>query len=174
MMIYDKQFFGADDFDGGAYCDFSASAASALAGKDVLLGVWKADGSAILAVAGQQGLTISRNAETIEVSTKDTSGGWASSIAGLKSWEISLDSLYIKDDTSQNILSTAFENGDLVCIKVYDNKAKKGMFGGIAAITDYSLEFPSDDAATASITFSGVGKLTDLTVEEPNTDIMPM
>ena len=174
MIFYDKQFFGADNFDGGVYCDFNSSAASAIAGKDILLGVWKADGSAILAVAGQQTLTINRSADTIEVSTKDTTSGWKSSIAGMKSWDISIESLYIKDDASQTILSTAFEAGNPVCIKVYDAKAAKGMFGGLAAITTYNLEFPSDDAAKASITFSGIGKLTDLTTEVPATDNVPM
>ena len=174
MKIYDKQHFAGDAFDANAYCDFSASAASAMAGKDVLLGVWKADGSAILAVAGQQGLTINRSADTIEVSTKDTEGGWKASIAGMKEWSIDLDGLYVKDDASQAILSKAFTDGDLVCIKVYDAKAKKGLFGGIAAITDYPIEAPYDDAVTYSVSFSGVGKLTDLTVEVPTTDIMPM
>lgn len=174
MMIYDKQHFSADDFDGGAYCDFSSAAASAMAGKDILLAVWKLDGSAILAIAGQQGLTINRSADTIEVSTKDTEGGWKASIAGMKEWSIDLDGLYVKDDASQAILSNAFTNGTLVCIKVYDAKAAKGLFGGIAAITDYPIEAPYDDAVTYSVSFAGVGKLTDLTVETPTTDIVPM
>lgn len=172
MIKYEKQLF-TGEYDGGAYCDFSASAASAIAGKDILLAVWDATGANILAVAGQQGLTINRSADTIEVSTKDTEGGWKASIAGMKEWSIDLDGLYVKDDTSQTILSTAFTNGDLVCIKVYDAKAKKGMFGGIAAITDYPIEAPYDDAVTYSVSFSGVGKLTDLSVETPATDTLP-
>ena len=54
-MTY-KKFIFAGEFDGGEYCDFD-TAASVLAGKDVLLGVWKADGSALLAISGQQGLS---------------------------------------------------------------------------------------------------------------------
>ncbi len=172
MTNYIKQMF-TGEYDGGAYCDFSASAASAIAGKDILLAVWDATGANILAVAGQQGLTINRSADTIEVSTKDTEGGWKASIAGMKEWSIDLDGLYVKDDASQAILSTAFTSGDLVCIKVYDAKAKKGLFGGVAAITDFPLEAPYDDAVTYSITLSGVGKLTDLSVEVPSTDTLP-
>lgn len=33
------QLFADNAFDGGAYCDFSSSAAKALAGKDILLAV---------------------------------------------------------------------------------------------------------------------------------------
>lgn len=172
MNKYTKQLF-TGEYDGGAYCDFSASAASAIAGKDILLAVWDATGEHILAVAGQQGLTINRSADTIEVSTKDTEGGWKASIAGMKEWSIDLDGLYVKDDASQAILSTAFTAGDLVCIKVYDAKAQKGMFGGVAAITDFPIEAPYDDAVTYSVSFSGVGKLTDLSVETPQTDTLP-
>ena len=173
MIFYDKQHFNANDFDGGAYCDFSSAAASAMAGKDILLAIWKLDGSAILAVAGQQGLTINRSADTIEVSTKDTEGGWKASIAGMKEWSIDLDGLYVKDDASQAVLSTAFENSDLICIKVYDAKASKGLFGGLAVITDFPIEAPYDDAVTYSVSFSGNGPLTDLSVHTPSTDTLP-
>ena len=171
---YISQLFAdPDPFDGGEYCDFSASAASAIAGKDILLAIWSKDGSKILAVAGQQGLTINRSADTIEVSTKDTEGGWKASIAGMKEWSIDLDGLYVADDESQGILSEAFTNSDLVCIKAYNNKKKKGMFGGVCSITDFPIEAPYDDAVTYSITLQGVGKLTDLSVEEPESDILP-
>ena len=65
------------------------------------------------------------------------------------------------------------EAGDPVCIKVYDNKRKKGMFGGLAVITDYPIEAPYDDSVTYSLTFSGMGKLTDLTVDVPESDVLP-
>ena len=48
------------------YCDFNASAAKAVAGKDILLAVWNADATKLLAVAGQQTLTINRSADEIE------------------------------------------------------------------------------------------------------------
>ena len=170
--MYISQIF-AGEYDGNAYCDFTASAASAVAGKDILLAVWDTTGEHILAVAGQQGLTINRTADTIEVSTKDTEGGWKASIAGMKEWSIDLDGLYVTSDESQSILSNAFTSGDLVCIKVYNNKTRKGMFGGIASITDFPIEAPYDDAVTYSVTFSGVGPLTDLLVDTPTTDTLP-
>lgn len=162
-----------DAYDDGAYCDFSANAAKAMAGKDLLLAIWNADGTAILAVSGQQSLTINRSADTVEITSKDTEGGWKSYIAGMKEWSIESDGIFVKDDESHAILSAAFDAGDPVCIKVYDNKRKKGMFGGLAVITDYPIEAPYDDSVTYSLTFNGMGKLTDLTVEVPESDELP-
>ena len=69
-------------FDSNNYCDFTSSAAKAVAGKDILLAVFNADGSSLLAISGQQGLTINRSADSIEVTSKDTQGGWKSKLAG--------------------------------------------------------------------------------------------
>ena len=55
-----------------------------VAGVDVLLKIKKEEGT-FVAVGGQKGASLSRSAETIDVSDK-TSGGWAESIMGLKSW----------------------------------------------------------------------------------------
>ena len=51
----------------------------------------------------------------------------------------------------------------MVCLKVIDAKEKKPLFGGLACITDYTLEAPYDDSMTYSLSFSGNGALTDLT-----------
>lgn len=153
------------------YCDFSATAASAVAGKDILVCVWDASGSELLAIAGQQGLTLNRSADEIEVSSKDTEGGWKSKIAGMKDWGIELNGLYVASDASHKRLSSAFNAGDVVCVVVKNHKTGENLFGGLAAITDYPLEAPYDDAMTYSITLSGNGPITDLSdVEEFGTD----
>ena len=161
-MTY-KKFIFAGEFDGGEYCDFD-TAASVLAGKDVLLGVWKADGSALLAISGQQGLTINRSAETIEVNSKSTEGGWKDSLAGMKE---------VASDDAHKALATAFKNGSPVCVKVYNGKTNTGMFGGLAVITDYPIEAPYDDAVTYSITLQGKGALVDFSIDPQQTDTMP-
>ena len=136
--------------DNNAYCDFSSTAAKALAGKDILLAVWNSTGDKLLAISGQQGLTINRSADSIEITSKDTEGGWKSKIAGMKEWSIDNDGLYVPNDESHAILSQAFENGDPVCLKVVNGKTKKGMFGGLAVITDYPLEAPHDVAGDSA------------------------
>lgn len=172
-MEYRKNLFEGTAYDSGEYCDFSSVAAQAVAGKDIILAIWDLTGEHLLALAGQQSLTINRTADSIEVTTKDTSGGWKAQIAGMKEWSIDVDGVYAADDDSQNLLSQAWEESKLVCIKVYNTKAKKGMFGGIASITDNTLEAPHDDAVTYSVSLQGVGKLTDLTRTTPSQDTQP-
>ena len=111
------QLFG---FDNNDYCNFTSSAAKAIAGKDILLCIWNLEGTQLLAISGQQGLTINRSADTIEISSKDTQGGWKSYLAGMKEWSIDNDGLFVPNDQSHSILSQAFNNGDPVCIKVVD------------------------------------------------------
>lgn len=142
------------------YCNFEA--ANAVAGKDILLVVFSADGEDTLAVAGQQSLTINRSADEIEVNSKDTEGGWKSKISGMKEWSIDSEGLYVTSEDSHKILGEAFENSDPVCLKVINAKTETDLFGGIAFITEYTLEAPYDDAMTYSATFSGNGALVDL------------
>lgn len=160
-------------FDNVSFCDFTSAAAKAIAGKDILLAVYNDDGTKLLAVAGQQGLTINRTADSIEISSKDTQGGWKAKIAGMKEWSIDNDGLYVLSDESHAALTAAFENGDPICVKVVDIKRAKGMFGGLAAVTDYTLEAPYDDSMTYSITLEGMGALVDLNTDPVTPDTMP-
>lgn len=160
-------------FDNNDFCDFDASVTKAVAGKDILLAVFNETGSKLLAIAGQQGLNINRSADSIEVNSKDTKGGWKAKIQGLKEWGVETDGLYVKNDESHQTLGKAFDEGLSVCIKVINNRAKKGMFGGLAIVTDYSLEAPYDDGMTYSITLEGQGRLVDLTIDQPSVDTMP-
>lgn len=145
------------------YCNLPAGAA--IAGKDLLLTIWSEDGAEFLAISGQRSLTINRSADTIEISSKDTAGGWKGFLAGMKEWSIDLDGVYAVDDASHRKLSEAFANGGLVCVRVVNNKTDEDMFGGLAAITDYPIDAPFDDAVTYSISLSGNGALVDLTDE---------
>lgn len=176
-MIYYKQMFADGDtgtgYDSGAYCNFNATSAQAVAGANILLCVWNSDGTSLLAVAGQQNLTINRSADSIEINSKDTEGGWKSKIAGMKEWSIDTDGMYVLSDDSHKALTTAYNNGDLLCVKVINKKTSKGLFGGLATVTDYTLEAPYDDAMTYSITLDGNGALTDLGQNTPTTDTMP-
>lgn len=167
MKKFNIQMF-AEPYDG-----ITAPTVQALAGKDLILAIWDSTGENLLAIKGQQGLTINRSADSIEITSKDTEGDWKSKIAGMKEWSIDTDGLYYVSDTSHTALSTAFENGEPVCVKVVNKKSKKGMFAGFAVITDYPLEAPHDDAVTFSITLEGQGKLVDITANPLDTDTMP-
>lgn len=143
-----------------AYCNIPAS--QAVAGKDILLEIYDETGQEFLAVAGQKGLTINRTADTVEVSSKDTAGGWKGYLAGMKEWSIDTDGLYANGESSHQSLRSAFESSNFVCLKIVNGKTGADMFGGLAVIADYSLEAPYDDAMTYSISLSGNGALVDL------------
>ena len=158
-------------FEDNLYCDFSGTATKAVAGKDILLAIFDSTGTDLLAVAGQQGLTINRSKDSIEVTSKDTVGGWKSYIGGMKEWSIENDGLYVGDDASHKALTKAFNEDELVCLKVINQKEKKALFGGLAIVSDYPIEAPYDDAVTYSITLEGNGPLTDL--QDETTTLMP-
>lgn len=168
---YERMIYMAG-FENNTYCNFEASSAKAIAGKDVLLAIFSSDGSRLLAVSGQQGLTINRSADSIEVTSKDTTGGWKAKIAGMKEWSVDNDGLYVPSDETHKELGKYFEDGNPVCTKIINGKTKKPMFGGLSVITDYSLEAPYDDAMTYSISLEGNGPLVDLS-EVEGVDQMP-
>lgn len=156
------------EYENGAYCNFDSSATKAVAGKDIILAVFDATGTDLLAVSGQKGLTINRSADSIEVTSKDTTGGWKSKIAGMKEWSIDNDGLYIPSHSSHKALGTAFQNSDPVCVKIVNGKTKTSMFGGLAYVTDYSLEAPYDDGMTYSLSLDGNGALVDFSLVDDN------
>ena len=133
----------------------------AIAGKDILLSVWDSTGSKLIAVAGQQGLTINRDKDTIEVTSKD-SQGWKQNIVGFKEWSIDNDGVYVRDHDSHKLMKEAFDGDDPVLIKVTNQKAKTDLFGGLALVTSYPIEAPYDDAVTYTVTLTGTGALVDL------------
>ena len=159
-------------FEDNLYCNFDATATKAIAGKDILLAIFDPTGTNLWAISGQQSLTINRTADSIETSSKDTAGGWKSKITGMKEWSIENEGLYVPSDDAHKALSKAFEEGSLVCAKVVNGKTKKGMFGGLATVSDYSIDAPFDDAMTYSITLDGNGALVDL-MKAGTANLMP-
>ena len=159
------------NFENNEYCNFSAGSAAAVAGKDILLCIFDSTGDNLLAISGQQGLTINRAADSIEVTSKTTEGGWKSFISGMKEWSIDNDGLYVASDEAHKQLGKAFGDSDPVCLKVINHKTSKPMFGGLAYITDYSLEAPYDDAMTYSLSLAGNGALVDLSESTTATQV---
>jgi TP901-1 family phage major tail protein len=144
------------------YTELSGKLGKAIAGKDILLSIWDTTGSTLLAVAGQQGLTINRDKDTIEVTSKDSEGGWKQNIVGMKEWSIDNDGVYVRDHASHKKMKELFDGDEPVLLKVTNQKAKTEMLGGMAFLTSYPIEAPYDDAVTYSASFTGTGALVDL------------
>ena len=126
--------------------------------------------------------SLSVTTNTTEVSTKDH-GDYPAVIAQSISWEITAENLYsdageltymqiVKAKTPVDIIFAPANN--------YNNSNEQGVIGkqkewaftaddaiakGQALITSFSINAPSGDNATMSVTFTGVGEL-----ETPNVD----
>jgi TP901-1 family phage major tail protein len=109
-------------------------------------------------LAGQRNATLSRSAETIDATSKDSAGDWKESVAGFKEFSIDCDGAFVTDDAAYGILETAFVNSENV--NVYLELPSGTKYRGNCTITDFSLEFPYDDLTTYSISLQGSGALT--------------
>lgn len=150
------------EFEDKLYCDAESQVNHAVAGKNILLCIFSEKGDKLLAVGGQQSLTINREKEVIEINSKTIAGGWKTKVPGIKDWSIETEGIYSDTDEAQRILNKAFENDDFVCLKVINNKKKKAMFGGLALLSELSQEAPLDDSVTYTMTLEGCGALVDL------------
>lgn len=132
---------------------------SKIAGVDVLLKVRK--DNALIVVGGQTGASLSRSASTIDVSDK-TTGGWSSSLVGLKSFSIDAEGFVSLGDEGQELLEEAFENREPIVAEIRlgkDSDTKGITYEGDCVITALDNEFGQDDAVTFSVSLEGAGAL---------------
>lgn len=132
-----------------------------VAGVDVLLKVKDSDGQ-LKVVGGQTGCSLSRSASTIDVADK-TTGAWATSMAGMKSWSIDAEGFVSLGDEGQELLEKAFDERKTVFaeIRVGGTEDSKGItYTGEAVITSLENDFSQDDAVTFSISLEGASPLT--------------
>jgi TP901-1 family phage major tail protein len=122
-------------------------------------------------VGGQRNSPLNQTADTIDVSHKG-SGGYKSTLAGLKGWDISLDALAMLDDPGVDAIEHAYDNSKQVNIKLErpDLKYKTGW----ASVTEYSLEPPHDGEATISASLEGVGPISPWTAPVNPVTITPL
>ena len=145
--------------------DLKSKLKKVVAGKDLIMSLWDATGNALLAVAGQQSLTINRDGDTIEVTSKD-SDGWKEFIMGFKEWSMDQDGIYVRNENSHKLIGSFYDSGEPILIKVTNQRDEIDMFAGMALITSYPIEAPYDDSVTYTMNLQGTGKLVDLTVDE--------
>jgi len=132
---------------------------SKVAGVDVLLKVKDSETGVLTVVGGQTGATLSRSANTIDTSDK-TTGGWSSSMVGLKSFEISAEGFVSLGDAGQDLLEEAFDNREMVYADITIGTDADGIqYTGGVYITSLENEFAQDDAVTFSVTLTGATPL---------------
>lgn len=134
---------------------------TATAGKDYLIylntGTTEAAPTWTL-LGGQRSGDLNREADEIDASHK-TSGGWKSTLPGLRSWSIDLETVYLAGDTGAKFLEAAFLAGKQVHVKF--EYPDKSFVTGWGSITECSLNTPHDDVATLKGTISGDGPLSE-------------
>lgn len=134
---------------------------TATAGKDYLIylntGATEAAPTWTL-LGGQRSGDLNREADEIDASHK-TSGGWKSTLPGLRSWSIDLETVYLAGDTGAKFLEAAFLAGKQVHVKF--EYPDKSFVSGWGSITECSLSTPHDDVATLKGTISGDGPLSE-------------
>lgn len=146
------------------HCPFDAMTSRAISGKKIFALVTDKTGAKLLAMAGQQGLSWSMEAETQEATCKDDTGGWKSETHAAKSWNASVDGLWCQDDEARNMVAAAVANDEYLCLRVCErteteaNYVYKPIRIGLAICTSNSFEAPNDDNMTYSMDFTGVGK----------------
>ncbi|MDA2218767.1 MULTISPECIES: phage major tail protein, TP901-1 family [unclassified Bacillus cereus group] len=112
-------------------------------------------------LAGQRNASLSRSAESIDATSKDTEGNWKESLQGFKEFSIDADGAFVESDEAYAILEKAFLDSENVNVYLEFPSATK--YRGNCTITDFSLDMPYDDLVTYSISLQGNGalKITD-------------
>lgn len=106
-------------------------------------------------VGGQKNCILNRMMTPINITNKIT-GEWSDSIAGLKSWNLTCQGMFIKDEESFDKLEQAFYNGEKIKIKMSDNSRS---YEGEALIVNFPITATYNDTFAYSITFIGAGEL---------------
>lgn len=111
-----------------------------------------------VAIAGQRDCTLNIAGDEIDTSTK-TNAGWKTSLAGLKSWNITLDCVSYEGEGSEGQRairqSVIFgENLDVV-FALGDEE----VYSGEVSITGLDLSGPMSDVSMSSFTLNGASQL---------------
>jgi predicted secreted protein len=110
------------------------------------------------ATAGKaRDVELSASGNPVDITCRD-SAGWKEFLMGLKEWEVSVDQVWVADDTALAALRAAFIGGTSVAIEVRDAAAGNG-FTGTAFISSMKLGQPLDGGVMLPMTLKGTGAL---------------
>ena len=127
-------------------------------GEKVLLKI--VDPETNLVIAGQRTASLDLSADALDATTKE-SNGWIENEVGLRSWSVSADGLYVRNDRSHRAIINHFLNREKIDVILEQDTGSEFdlSFRGTAVITSYPLEMPYDDLIGYSIDLEGDGAL---------------
>ena len=126
--------------------------ANHIKGRGVIIEVEK-DGE-FVKVAGQQGGSLARDVETVDISSKDSE--FNEYELGQMEWSVSLDGLVKLEDAGFEYLEEAFMNKQEVKVQFLVGTKT---YSGMCRITSLPLEFGYEDMTTYSCELQGTGTL---------------
>jgi TP901-1 family phage major tail protein len=128
-------------------------------GVDILILVEGATPGTFITVGGQRGATLTEEAETIDITSKD-SNGMQEFDYGFGSWKVKADGLYIKNEAGYALLKDKMRAKQPVKLRISEQGTPTEE--GSAIITSRELEMPYDGEVTYSVEFQGSGALTEV------------
>jgi TP901-1 family phage major tail protein len=120
-------------------------------------------------VAGGRDITLTIESEELDAASFD-SEGWAETVAGLKSWGLDNELLYVSEDASQDSLYQALVDGESVVVAL---ELGDVTHAGTAVVQGWELGQPQDDAVTISVSLAGTGPLTRISSTNEIYFLMP-
>jgi TP901-1 family phage major tail protein len=113
-------------------------------------------------VASQRNVTLNREKETIDVTSKD-SAGWKEFLQGSKSWSLDCDGLVEEGDSGYEAIKTMWLGAPGAALTEIELILPDGSeYSGSAIVTSLSNEGPMDDAETFKASFQGSGILAEV------------
>lgn len=107
-------------------------------------------------IGGATDATIDMSGEGIDVTDKD-SAGWAESLIGIKSAEISSEHFMLENDVGYAELEDAYLNDTMLDLRFHISTSK--FFRGLFQVTKLSIKGPLKEAGTVSVSFKLSGAL---------------
>jgi TP901-1 family phage major tail protein len=129
-------------------------------GQDYILKI-SSNGSSWTNVGKLTNVSLSREREVIDTANFDDAD-WASNIAGMRSWSITSEALYVFDDAGQVLVETAFATTTAYYYKIISDAgtATTYKFQGQGRITSLEMTFETNEVVAFSIEIEGTGELT--------------
>ena len=106
-------------------------------------------------VAGQLGANLMRSMSPIDITNKIT-GEWGDSLAGVKTWRISCNGLFVVNASSLQMLEDAFMNNEEIQVSFHINN--KNYFGQVL-ITDFPVSSIYNAQFSYNVSLLGTGEL---------------
>jgi TP901-1 family phage major tail protein len=128
-------------------------------GYDLVISVEGETPGTYIVVAGQRGVTLTEESDTVEFTDKTSSGAKVFDY-GLYSWSVSADGVHVTGDTAYDKLADAIRNKTKVKVSLTSGAGTAKKYQGTGIVTSREFEGAYDGEATYSVEIQGTGALT--------------